>query len=85
MLEENKFKITQKAKEKIINIVESSKKIEGFGNARYIHNLYQNILIAHAKNVENVTNKKELMTIVEEDLNPSELIAKRDEKRTIGF
>ncbi len=85
LLEENKFKITQKAKEKIINIVESSKKIEGFGNARYIHNLYQNILIAHAKNVENVTNKKELMTIVEEDLNPSELIAKRDEKRTIGF
>lgn len=84
LVEKNNLNITNEALEKIENIIEISKNVEDFGNARYINQMYQNILIAHSRNSENVVDNKELMTITVEDINEEELTVK-NEKRKIGF
>lgn len=84
LLNENDFKITEEAKEKTKEIIEKSSKVENFGNARYINKMYQNILIAHAKNTENCNDKEKLKLITENDIN-DDLIAKEKQHRKIGF
>ena len=84
LLDKNNLKITEEALTKIDRIIENSKKIEDFGNARYINQIYQDILIEHSKNVEDVDAKDNLMTIKEEDINAEKLEIK-DNSRKIGF
>lgn len=84
LLDKNNLKITEEALTKVDRIIENSKKIEDFGNARYINQIYQDILIEHSKNVEDVDVKDDLMTIKEEDINAEKLEIK-DNSRKIGF
>lgn len=84
LLDKNNLKITEEALTKVDRIIENSKKIEDFGNARYINQIYQDILIEHSKNVGDVDVKDDLMTIKEEDINAEKLEIK-DNSRKIGF
>jgi len=84
LLDKNNLKITDGALNKVENIIDVSSKIEDFGNARYINQIYQDILIKHSKNVEDIDNKENLMTITEEDIDTAKLEVKNDTRR-IGF
>ena len=84
LLNDNDFKITDEAKEKVKEIIEKSSKIDNFGNARYINKMYQDILISHAKNTEDYKDDKELKLITENDIS-DDLIAKEKQHRKIGF
>ena len=84
LLDKNNLKITNGALNKVENIIDASSKIEDFGNARYINQIYQDILIEHSKNVEDIDNKEDLMTITEEDIDTAKLEVKNDTRR-IGF
>lgn len=84
LVEKNNLNITNEALEKVKNIIEMSKTVEDFGNARYINQMYQDILIAHSRNAENIEDYKNLMTITVEDINEEELTVK-NERRKIGF
>lgn len=84
LVEKNNLKITDEALKKVESIIETSKKVEDFGNARYINQIYQDILIEHSRNVENIDNDENLMVITEDDINAEKLTAK-NEARRIGF
>lgn len=84
LVRKNHLNITSEALEKVKYIIEMSKNVEDFGNARYINQIYQNILIAHSRNAENIEDYKNLMTITVEDINEEELTVK-NERRKIGF
>ncbi len=84
LVEKNNLKITDEALKKVESIIETSKKVEDFGNARYINQIYQDILIEHSRNVENIENDENLMVITEDDINAEKLTAK-NEARRIGF
>ena len=45
LLEKNKLKIEDLAKETVRQVITDSSKIDNFGNGRFINNLFQNILI----------------------------------------
>lgn len=86
LLERNNLKITEEALKETRLIVEDAKQIENFGNARYINNMFQKILVSHAKNTDS-TNKddEKLYTITKEDIEPEKLLANTYNKRKIGF
>ena len=84
LVEKNNLKITDEALKKVEGIIETSKKVEDFGNARYINQIYQDILIEHSRNVENIENDENLMVITEDDIDAEKLTAK-NEARRIGF
>lgn len=85
LLEKNSLKISDKAKELVEEVIEESCKIENFGNGRYINNMFQNILIEHAKNTNESENEEQLYTINELDINKENLIAKSIKRNRIGF
>ena len=84
LLDENKLEITEEALEKLKAIIEESSRYDNFGNGRYIHNVFQRILIEHSKNIENKSKNKNLYLITEEDINYEKLIAE-NKNRKIGF
>lgn len=84
LVRKNHLNINSESLEKVKDIIEISKTVEDFGNARYINQIYQKILIRHSRNAENVENYQNLMTITVEDINEEELTVK-NEKRRIGF
>ena len=86
LLERNNLKITEEALKETRLIVEDAKEIENFGNARYINNMFQKILVSHAKNTD-LTNKddEKLYTITKEDIEAEKLLANTYNKRKIGF
>ena len=84
LLEKNKLKITEEALQKVQRIIKESSSIEDFGNARYIHHIFQKVLIEHAKNIEYNHKEANLYLIAEEDINYEKLIAKK-KRRSIGF
>lgn len=84
LLEKNKLSITTDALEKIKKIINDSLKVENFGNARYINNMFQKILIEHAKNHELTNDESQLYIINEIDIDYEKLIAENT-KRKIGF
>lgn len=85
LLEVNNLKITDEALEKLRDIVDSASKGKNFGNGRYIHNIFQKILIEHAKNIETGHKVKDsnIMLIEEKDIVREKLIVKEEPK--IGF
>lgn len=85
LLQKDKFDITKEAENEVRYIVEQSATIENFGNARYINKIYQDILIAHAKNIGDTKDKKKLMLIEENDIHKEDLSVKGKVERKIGF
>lgn len=84
LLEKNNLKITDDAKEKLKDIVKQSLKIENFGNGRYINNLFQKILVNHAKNIE-IKGETNLYLITDDDIEEGLIAKDIDNRKTIGF
>lgn len=84
LLKKNSLDISKKALEDVKNIIRDSTKIENFGNARYINNLFQKILVEHAKNEEKHNYSKNIYMIKKEDIQYDKLIANNLERK-IGF
>lgn len=84
LLKTNNMEISEEALKKIKIIIRDSSKIKNFGNARYISNLYQKLLIEHAKNEEINDYKEDINVIKEKDANYDKLMADNVERK-IGF
>ena len=85
LLERNKLKIEDLAKETVRQVITDSSKIDNFGNGRFINNLFQNILIEHAKNTSELEDLDRLYTITLQDINKEDLVVKSNERKRIGF
>jgi Holliday junction resolvasome RuvABC ATP-dependent DNA helicase subunit len=85
LLVKNNLSITEEAKDGVEDIIIESSKIANFGNARYINNLFQKILIEHAKNVDIDGEESKLYEITINDIKNCNLIANDSNKRKIGF
>ncbi|MEF2641582.1 MAG: AAA family ATPase [Clostridia bacterium] len=85
LLEKNKLKIEDLAKETVRQVITDSSKIDNFGNGRFINNLFQNILIEHAKNTSELEDLDRLYTITLQDINKEDLVVKSNERKRIGF
>lgn len=69
MFEKSGFVINDDAIEKAKQIILEFKDTEGFGNARFVRNLYEKSVIKHASNVQNETSKEAIKTITANDIN----------------
>jgi SpoVK/Ycf46/Vps4 family AAA+-type ATPase len=84
---ETKLTVNAEAKEKIMDIIERAKKIDDFGNARFIDNLFGVVLKSQTKKIYTTNSIEELLTIEGEQITPeviAEIIPESKEK-TIGF
>ena len=68
------FSVQKSAIEKARAIIQEYKNTEGFGNARFVRNLYEKAIIEHAANTQNTTSKKALKTIVANDITSKNLL-----------
>ena len=68
------FSVQKSAIEKARAIIQENKNTEGFGNARFVRNLYEKAIIEHAANTQNTTSKKALKTIVANDITSKNLL-----------
>lgn len=84
LLEKNNLKITDEGLNKLKGIIDKSSKFEGFGNARYINNVFQKVLIEHSKNVNIQAEDDSLYLITDKDINEDKLIV-GDKRKEIGF
>lgn len=84
LVEKNNLKITESAKLAMKKIIESSTKIQNFGNARYVNNMFQKTLVNHAKNIE-FNENADLFEITEADIADNLIAATGKTKRPIGF
>jgi len=86
LVNKDSLKITDDALDEARLIIEEAKKTENFGNARYINNMYQKILISHAKNTDlNSKEDEKIYTITKDDFEHDKLISNNYNKRKIGF
>ena len=74
MFKKSGFFIDESAIEAATNIIEEYRHSEGFGNARFVRNLYEKAIIKHATNTANSTSKKVLKTITSDDITSENLI-----------
>ena len=74
MFKKSGFFIDEGAIEAATKVIEEYRLVEGFGNARFVRNLYEKAIIKHASNTANVTSKKLLKTITAEDINTDNLL-----------
>ena len=74
LIKKSGFKITKKAEEKVLNIINEYKDTKNFGNARFARSLYEKTIIKHASNTKGKKNKKVLQTIEEEDISTENLL-----------
>lgn len=79
---DEKLEIEEKAIIKVRRILEEAKKVENFGNGRFVDNMVQKIIIAHAKRLKNEDDIEVLSLITEEDI--IEVKAEQS-KNKIGF
>lgn len=84
LLYKNKLNITDDALNKLKEIIKDSSKVEGFGNARYINNVFQKVLIEHSKNVKDNEETDKFYLITEADVKYDKLIA-GNKRKEIGF
>ena len=75
MFEKAGFILDESAIEEVRGIIEKYRGTEGFGNARFVRNLYEKAVIEHATNTSEETDKVILKTITKDDI-PSENIGK---------
>lgn len=74
MFKKSGFVIDKNALIKSKKIIEEYRHMEGFGNARFVRNLYEKAVIKHASNTQNLTSKKALKTITAKDITTDNLI-----------
>ena len=68
MFEKAGFILDDSAIEKVREIIEKFRDTEGFGNARFVRNLYEKAIIEHATNTAEETDKTILKTITKDDI-----------------
>ena len=86
LVKDNNMTITDEAFFNVKDIVKNAMNIENFGNARYIHNLFQKIIIEHAKNNEDSQDEENLYEISLIDINKEKLLSNNDVyHHKIGF
>lgn len=74
MFKKSGFFIDDSAIEAATKVINEYKQVEGFGNARFVRNLYEKAIIKHAANTIDVSAKKVLKTITAEDITTDNLI-----------
>ena len=74
MFKKSGFFIDEGAIEAATKVIEEYRHSEGFGNARFVRNLYEKAIIKHASNTANVKSKKALKTITAEDITTDNLM-----------
>ena len=83
---DNKLKITNKALDKFKELVKMSMKTKNFGNARWVRNSFDKILLKHSTNTKNSDNTEELITITENDIDIEEIKKSQSTtKSKLGF
>jgi len=80
---DQELEVDKKALNKVRKILEEAKKIENFGNGRFVDNMVQKVIIEHAKRLKDVDDLDVLRLITEEDIS-SDIKAERS-KNKIGF
>ncbi len=68
------FKITDKALDKARKIIIENKDMKNFGNARFVRNMYEKTVTAHATNTKDKKKKEVLITITDQDINIENVI-----------
>lgn len=68
------FFIDESAIEAATKVIEEYRHSEGFGNARFVRNLYEKAIIKHASNTANIKSKKALKTITAADISTENLM-----------
>ena len=68
MIYKNGLRISEEAKETLVATIEKAKLSPNFGNARYIRNLYENVIMEHAKNMVDVDDADILIEIQKNDI-----------------
>jgi Holliday junction resolvasome RuvABC ATP-dependent DNA helicase subunit len=76
--------VSEAARAKIEGVIAKAVKIKNFGNARFIMNLIQYIIIKHAENTEDETNEDNLKTIEEDDVDET-ILDKLGMEKHLGF
>ncbi len=84
LVAKNNLKMEDSAKDRLREIIENSIRVQNFGNARYINNIFQKALVNHAKNVD-ANDKLDLYILTEDDLKENLLATSGKSKRPIGF
>lgn len=58
----------EKASQKVRTVVQKAMKVENFGNARFMINLFEKSLLLHARNTKNLYNQEDLTCMTEKDI-----------------
>jgi len=83
---DNKLKITDDAIDKFRKLCEKSMKLKNFGNARWVRNSFDNILLKHSTNTKDSDDETTLITITENDIDIEEINkAQSSQKSKLGF
>jgi AAA+ superfamily predicted ATPase len=64
----NGMRVSDKALERVSEKIEQARKLPHFGNGRYARNLFEKVLLEHAKNTFETEDTEKLTVITEEDI-----------------
>ena len=81
-IKDYKFNLDKDAIPKVRAILEEAKKVENFGNGRFVDNMIQKIIVEHAKRMKNEIDMDRLLLITKDDI--IDIKAERS-KNKIGF
>jgi Holliday junction resolvasome RuvABC ATP-dependent DNA helicase subunit len=73
MVKKAGFSITKDACDEVVKVIDKYRNTKNFGNARFARNLYEKTIIKHASNTRGKKAKKDLKTIVKEDISTDNL------------
>ncbi|MBR3512548.1 MAG: AAA family ATPase [Clostridia bacterium] len=79
---ERRYGITESAVEKARKIMDAAKRVDNFGNGRFVENFIQRIIVEHAKKTRGNYDMDRLVLITEEDI-PD--VKAEESKAKIGF
>ena len=74
MMEKSGFVVTKEAQNKVKEIIEEYKDTKNFGNARFVRNIYEKLIVKHASNTKGKKGKKVLKTISKDDISTENLL-----------
>jgi stage V sporulation protein K len=73
MVKKAGFSIAKEACDEVVKVIDKYRNTKNFGNARFTRNLYEKTIIKHASNTRGKKAKKDLKTIVKEDISTDNL------------
>ena len=73
MVKKAGFSINKEACDEVVKVIDKYRNTKNFGNARFARNLYEKTIIKHASNTRGKKAKKDLKTIVKEDISTDNL------------